>query len=138
MPPSVWHPRPTLLADYDGDPDVSSAEHVPADPRPSLPCDCANPAADYPLALLRDTADCSPADVAPVTYLDLADRSPANFVTSMEEYKACEAVLSDCVGDNDVYYHHSRYYDCTGYYDFDDPGDYDDYHGFFFFFFFFY
>ena len=31
------------------------------------------------LAPLRDTADCSPADVSPVTYPDLADRSLANF-----------------------------------------------------------
>ena len=37
------------------------------------------PATECPPAPLRDTADCSPADVAPVTYQDLADRSPANF-----------------------------------------------------------
>ena len=36
-------------------------------------------AADYPPAPIRDTADFSPADVAPVTYPDLADRSLANF-----------------------------------------------------------
>ena len=76
------------------DPDVLSAERVPADLRPSLPCARAIPAADYPPVPLRVTANCSPADVAPVMYPDLADRSPANCVTSMEEYKVCEAVLS--------------------------------------------
>ena len=35
----------------------------------------------------------------------------------MEEFKAHEVVLSDCVGDNDVYQYDSRYDDCTGYYD---------------------
>ena len=50
----------------------------------------------------------------------------------MEEYKAREAVLSDCVGDNDDYHYDSHYaYDhCNGYYDYDDPDEYDDYHGY--------
>ena len=55
------------------DPDVSSVELVSADP-------CAIPVADYPdypPAPLWDTADCSPADVAPVTCPDPANRSPA-------------------------------------------------------------
>ena len=38
------------------DPDESSTECDPADPRPSLPCARAIPAADYPAAPLRDTA----------------------------------------------------------------------------------
>ena len=60
-----------------------------------------------------------------MTYPDLADRSSAGFVTSMEECGAHGAVLNDCVGDNDCYH----YSDCTGYCDCDDPDDYDDYHG---------
>ena len=60
-----------------------------------------------------DTADCSPADVAPVTCPDLADRSLANFddydnygdydddviagVTSMEEYQERDVMLSDVI-----------------------------------------
>ena len=51
-------------------PDVSSAEHVPANPRPSLPCARAIPAANYPPVPLRDTTICSPADVVLVTYPD--------------------------------------------------------------------
>ena len=64
----------------------------------------------------------SPADVALVAYPDLNDRTSAHFVTSMEEYKACEAILSDCVGDGDD----CHYDDCTGYSDCDDPNNYDD------------
>ena len=105
---------------------VASAERVPVNPWPSLPC------ARAILAPLRDTADCSPADVAPVTYPDLADRSPANFVTSMEECGAHVAVLSDYVGDNDVYHYDSRNSDCSGYWSCADPDDYDDYHGCYF------
>ena len=44
----------------------------------------------------------------------------------MEEYKAREVVLSDCVGDNDDYHYGSHHDDCTDYYDYDDPVDYDD------------
>ena len=74
------------------------------------------PATNYPPAPLWDTADCSPADVAPVTCPDLADRSLANFddydnyddygdydgdviasVTSMEEYQERDVILSDVV-----------------------------------------
>ena len=58
---------------------VAAAHGDPANPRPSLPCACIIPAAECPPALLRDTADCSPADVAPMTYLDLANLSPADF-----------------------------------------------------------
>ena len=104
-----------------------SAEHDPANPRPSLTPARTSPAADYLPAPLQDTADGSPADVAPVTYPDIADRSPANFVTSMEEYKEREAVLCDCVRDYDDYHYDSHYDDCPGYYDYDDPDDYDIY-----------
>ena len=67
-----------------------------------------------------------PADVALVTCLDLADRSPAHFVTSMKDYKAREAVLSDCVSDYDDYHDDGQYNDYPGYYDCDDPDDNDD------------
>ena len=62
---------------------VRSAERVPADLRPSLPC--AIPATDCPPAPLQDTADCSAA------------------------MEACGTVPSDCVGDNDVYHYDSRH-----------------------------
>ena len=87
---------------------------VPVDPRPSLLCAREIPAADCQSAPLLHAADCSPADVAPVAYPDLADHTLAHFVTSMEEYKAREAVLSDCVGDGDDYHYGSHYDDCTG------------------------
>ena len=68
-----------------------------------------------------------------MTYPDLPNRSLANFVTSMEEYKAHKAVLSDCVSDNDDYHYacYDSHYDdctCTGYYDYDDSADYHGYH----------
>ena len=69
LPSDVVPPRTT--------PDVSSAERVPVNPRPSLPCAREIPTADCHLARLRDTANFSPADIAPVTCSDLADPSPA-------------------------------------------------------------
>ena len=52
--------------------DVSfTEEYQERDVLSNTECARANPAADYPPASLRDTANCSPADVAPVTYPDL-------------------------------------------------------------------
>ena len=51
----------------------------PVDPRPSLPCTHIVPAAGCPPAPLRDTTDCSLADVAPAMYSELADPSLADF-----------------------------------------------------------
>ena len=51
-----------------------------------------------------------------MTHPDLADRSPANFVTSMEEYKERDVVLSGYDDDYDGYDDYHKY------------NEYDDYH----------
>ena len=58
---------------------IAAACGDPADPRPSLLCARTIPATECSPALLRDTADCSMANVAPVTYPYIADPSPADF-----------------------------------------------------------
>ena len=58
---------------------VMAAHGGPADPGCSLPCAHIKHAAECPPALLQDTADCSPAAVAPVKCPDLA--SPADFAS---------------------------------------------------------